>query len=306
MIEKHLHVSGSTSIPLLWELIIQSGLKTTAKNYWDFEKTVLMDKSNVQSLDDYLSILHRLELAQSAPQALELCFYDTFKHCYLSGVTEAEIRWNPLKRSANGTLDLDRLIVAARSGYERAKMTYGIKGGMIFCLGRDLTEVENSAIWKMAMRYNGKGVHGIDVAGPEHKPLMQYAELKYIYSYAESLNMQRTIHCAETFTDHTEAELEYVLNVLKPNRIGHGIQCHRFPKLLEMAARQKLHFEICISSNLATKAVSSLEEFAKIFKKFEKYGIDYSVNTDSTFLLRTTLAREHKLLEEIKKIAKHA
>lgn len=306
MRERHLHLSGATSTTLLWELITQSGLKTTAKNYWEFEKTVLMNRSNVDSLDDYLAILHRLELAQSSPQAIEACFYDAFRSCYLSGVTEMELRWNPLKRSQSGALDLDRLIVAARSGYERAKMTYGIHGGMIFCLGRDMTEIENSAIWKMAMRYNGKGCTGIDIAGPEHKPLMDYAELKYIYAYAETLKLERTIHCAETLRDHTEAELEYVLTVLKPNRVGHGLQIHRYPKLMEIASKQNLHFEICISSNLATKAVESLEEYAQILKKFEEYKLDYSINTDSTFLLQTNLAKEHEIHEKIKGIARNS
>ncbi len=135
---------------------------------------------------------------------------------------------------------------------------------------------------------------------------MEYAELKYIYAYAETLKLERTIHCAETLKDHTEAELEYVLNVLKPNRVGHGIQIHRYPKLMKIAAKQGLHFELCISSNLATKAVGSLEEYAQILKKFNEYKLDYSINTDSTALLRTNLAKEHEIHEKIKEISKNA
>lgn len=299
MRERHLHLSGATSVSLLWELITQSGLKTAAKNYWEFENTVMMGQQAIESLDDYISVLHGLEKTQSSPQAIELCVYDAFKTSYLAGVTEMELRWNPVKRSQHGSLDLDRLIVAARGGYERAESTFGIKSSMIFCMGRDCSTAENLAIWKKAKKYFRKGCNGIDVAGPEKVPLASHPEFEGIYREAADLGMERTIHVGETSHGLTEAELDYVLSVLRPNRIGHGTQIHRFPSLMEKASKLGVHFEVCVSSNLATKSVASLDEFGTILGLFKEFGLDYSINTDSTHLLQTTLARESALHQEI-------
>lgn len=295
MRERHLHLSGATSVSLLWELITQSGLKTAAKGYWEFERTVLMGQQDITSLDDYISVLHGLEKTQSSPQAIELCVYDAFKTSYLAGVTDMELRWNPVKRSQHGSLDLDRLIVAARSGYERAESTFGIKSSMIFCMGRDCSQAENLAIWGKAKKYFRKGCNGIDVAGPERVPLANHPEFEQIYKEAADLGMERTIHVGETPHSLTEEELDYVLTVLKPNRIGHGTQIHKYPALMEKARQLGVHFEVCISSNLATKSVASLEEFSTILGLFKEFSLDYSINTDSTHLLQTTLAKEYAL-----------
>jgi len=50
--------------------------------------------------------------------------------------------------------------------------------------------------------------------------------------------------------------------------------------------------ELCIQSNLLTKAVQSLEEYGKLLRTFDEFGVRYTFSTDSPALQLTTLAGE--------------
>lgn len=296
----HLHLSGATNPVLLYELIQEAGLKG-AKDYWQFLKKVTMDRSKVKDLDDYLNVLHIIDEAQSSPRAVELSVYDSYVNSYLHGCEYMELRWNPYKRSQKFKIDLDKLIISARAGYERAKSVFGIDGGLILCLGRDVSQEANEGIFKKAIQYHKKGIIGIDIAGPEKMNL--HEEFQNYYTTANALEMITTAHVGEIDHEGVEDELAFVLEKYKPKRIGHGIQIHRFPKLMKIASKNNVHFEICITSNLTTKAVESKEKFAEIFKIFEENKLDYSINTDATFALNTNIHIENELYKEIKSIS---
>lgn len=297
MIDKHLHLSGATNPCTLFELIKENGFKTKSSTYWEFADTVQMDKSKVKTLDDYLEVLHLIDDAQSYPRAIERCFYEAYRDSYLHGATELQLRWNPVKRSQDQKIDLDSLIVAARAGGERAKNYFGIGGSMILCMGRDISDAANAALFNKAVKYNGKGIIGIDVAGSEKIPLNK--EFKHYYNFAGSIDMERTIHVGETFNDSTEEELRLVIEEFKPNRIGHGIQIVKFPELAKQAAKQGIEFEICITSNLTTKAVETMDDYAYIMRKFEEFGLRWTVCTDATYTIGTNIYKENELMKQI-------
>ena len=298
MKDLHLHLSGATSPILLFEMISETGIKIKAKQYEQFVNTLLMEDNKVKNLDDYLDIIHTIDETQSSPRAVELSFYDSYKNSFLSGCKYLELRWNPYKRSQNFKIDLDKLIVSARSGYEKANSIFGIEGAMIFCLGRDCTEEQNEGIFKKAIQYYKKGVIGIDTAGPESKVPIK-PEFEQYYKTANALGMMTTIHCGEPDYETVEDTLATVLEKYKVKRIGHGVQIHRFPNLMKLASSMGVMFEICISSNLVTKAVKSLDEFIEIFKLFEEYQINYTICTDATFSLKTNISNENKIYNDL-------
>jgi adenosine deaminase len=54
--------------------------------------------------------------------------------------------------------------------------------------------------------------------------------------------------------------------------------------------------ELCPSSNLRTHAVSGWEELREVYQSLRDAGVRTTINTDGTYLLRTTLRREFELL----------
>ena len=66
--------------------------------------------------------------------------------------------------------------------------------------------------------------------------------------------------------------------------------------MCEIVGKQ-IPLEICPTSNLDTKAVSSLDEIP--VKKFLELGVKVTINTDDPTVSNTTLLDEYKLLEKI-------
>ena len=61
--------------------------------------------------------------------------------------------------------------------------------------------------------------------------------------------------------------------------------------------------EICPSSNLATRAVASLEELGRVLQAFWEHRVRFTINTDGPYLLDTSLQREVDLLRDGKVLA---
>ena len=87
-----------------------------------------------------------------------------------------------------------------------------------------------------------------------------------------------------------------VLRELAPSRIGHGIAAAASEEAVRKLAEAGTVLEICPSSNLRTRAVSSLAELGAALRTFEDNGVRYTINTDGPYLLNTHLRHEYELL----------
>jgi adenosine deaminase len=300
LVELHLHVGGAVAPHILWAIAHDHGFKLPVKSYWDFCDLIYADPKKVSSLGDYLDIMHRwTEKIQSSPSAIERSVYEIIGKEYRSSrVSQIELRFNPMKRNLDGERDLDYIIAAAIRGMERATLDYGIRAGLIFCLAREFEYDLNEILVRKAERYAGRGVIGIDLAGPEKHTLEfgddveRYAEL---FARARRAGLGTTIHTGETAATGPEGVLA-VIDKLEPNRIGHGIAAAKSEEALRKLVEKNIVLELCPSSNLRTKAVADLEEFRSIVHTFRKAGVPTTINTDGTYLLGTTLRQEFDLL----------
>jgi adenosine deaminase len=298
----HLHVGGAVAPHILWSIAHDHGFKLPVKSYWDFCDLVYADPKKVASLGDYLDIMHQwTEKIQSSPSAIERSIYEIIGKEYRSSrVSLLELRFNPMKRNLGGERDLDHIIAAALRGMDRACLDYGIRAGLIFCLAREFDYGLNEIIVKKAIRYQGRGVVGIDLAGPEQHTVELGGDVERyrdLFARARSAGLGTTIHTGET--SHTGADgVIAVIDQLKPTRIGHGIAAAASEEATRKLVEQDIVLEICPTSNLRTRAVSSLDELKGILERFRAAGVRLTINTDGTYLLGTTLRREFDLLLE--------
>lgn len=300
LVDLHIHVGAAVAPHVLWEIAHDHGFKLPVKTYWEFRDLVYADPERVTSLDAYLDILHRwTERIQSSPSAIERSVYSIIGKEYRSSrVSTIELRFNPMKRNLGGERDLDYIIAAAIRGMERACLAYGIRAGLIFCLAREFDYELNDIIVRKAEKYRDRGVVGIDLAGPERHTLEfgddveRYHEL---FARARDAGLGTTIHTGET--SHTGADgVLAVLEKLQPDRIGHGIAAAASEELMAKLVERGTVLELCPSSNLRTRAVSGWDELRAIVTRFREAGVRTTINTDGTYLLRTTLRREFELL----------
>jgi adenosine deaminase len=300
LVDLHIHVGAAVAPHVLWEIAHDHGFKLPVKTYWEFRDLVYADPERVTSLDAYLDILHRwTERIQSSPSAIERSVYSIIGKEYRSSrVSTIELRFNPMKRNLGGERDLDYIIAAAIRGMERACLAYGIRAGLVLCLAREFDYELNDIIVRKAERYRDRGVVGIDLAGPE-KHTLEFGDAvdRYhdLFARARGAGLGTTIHTGET--SHTGADgVLAVLEKLQPDRIGHGIAAAASPELIAKLVERGTVLELCPSSNLRTRAVSGWGELRDIVARFRAAGVRTTINTDGTYLLRTTLRREFELL----------
>src|SRR6476659_6329838 len=153
LIDLHIHVGGAVAPHILWSIAHQQGFKLPVKNYFAFVELITSRPGKVGSLEDYLKILHTwTEKIQSSPMAIERAVYEIIGKEYRgSRVTQIELRFNPMKRNLDSTLDLDHIIHAALRGMDRATLEYGVRAGLIFCLAREFDHRLNSIILEKAI-----------------------------------------------------------------------------------------------------------------------------------------------------------
>ncbi len=298
----HIHVGASVAPHIMWSIAHSAGFKLPVNNYFEFVDMVTANPRKVKSLEDYLRILHEwTERIQSSPSAMERSVYEIIGKEYRGSRCERiELRFNPMKRNLGGERDLDHIIHACLRGMDRACLEYGVEAGLIFCLGREFAADVNEKILEKAIKYQDRGILGIDLAGTEKEAVELTASVeKYarIFQRAREAGLGTTVHTGETTATSGEGVIA-VLEHLRPDRIGHGVRAAYNEEATQRLADTGTVLEICPTSNLNTRAVRHLEEFRYILGTFLEAGVKLTINTDGTYLCETNIHNEHKLLVE--------
>jgi aminodeoxyfutalosine deaminase len=130
------------------------------------------------------------------------------------------------------------------------------------------------------------GIGGDEVRGPAHW-------FRDVFAYARDGGLHLVCHAGET------AGPESVLGALAigAERIGHGIAAAQSPALMAQLRKDNIPLEVCISSNVCTGAVASLEEHP--VRRLYDAGVPITIHTDDPAFFQTTLTREYELAEKV-------
>ncbi len=140
---------------------------------------------------------------------------------------------------------------------------------------------------KLAAERVDDGVVAFGIGGDEARgPAEWFGE---VFAYARSQGLRLTAHAGETCGP------ESVWRALEigSERIGHGIACASDPALLRRLRDQNIQLEICVSSNVATRAVPNLA--AHPIRRIYDAGVPIVINSDDPGLFHTTLTREYEI-----------
>ena len=199
-----------------------------------------------------------------------------------------ELRFNPMKRNRGGEQDLDHIIAAAVRGMDKATLEYPVKPGLIFCLDRAFPYELNEIIAEKAIAWRDRGVVGIDIAGPE-ATTFRVADYRRLFRRARQYGLGITVHTGEA---GPVDEVARVVELLEPDRIGHGVKAAYDPRAMEMIRERGIVLEICPTSNLNTRVVSGWDEFRWIFDTFRRNDVRFTINTDGPEMLKTYIRDE--------------
>ena len=180
----------------------------------------------------------------------------------LDDVIYAEVRFAPQKHVLKG-LSLDEVVDAVLEGF---KAVSGIKINVILCMMRG------------------------DLAGDEKN--YKTKDYKALFDIANKENIPFTIHAGEA--DGAKSVLDAINFGAK--RIGHGIRVLEDEAVLKKVIDNNVTLEVCPTSNVQTKAVSSYKEHP--VKKLYDKNVLVTINTDNNTVSNVTLSKEYVMLRK--------
>lgn len=285
LIDLHLHLDGSLSPASVRDLArLQRIVLPESPSALE---DLLAVRPGCRSLNEFLTrFAFPLSLLQT-PDALETATVNLLAELHDEGLLYAEIRFAPQLHTRTGMTQEDA-VSAVAAGVKAAQDL--LPCGVILCAYRGETPESNRETLRLAEKYLGAGVNGLDLAGAEALyPTQDYLDL---LRAAVAAGIPLTVHAGEA------AGPESIRTALRAGarRIGHGVRAIEDPDLLRELADRDVTLEMCPTSNLCTGLLRDLSGYP--LKTFAAAGIPVTVNTDDRTVCRTDLPRELRLLTE--------
>ena len=146
----------------------------------------------------------------------------------------------------------------------------------------------NEEMLALALKYQGRGVVGMDLAGDESAaPLTRYVPL---LEKAKKAGLFVTVHAGEV---PGSADIQTAFN-MGVDRLGHATLLALDPARQDMIRGRRIPIEVNLTSNLRTSAVKDLRKHPA--KEWRKLGMPLAVSTDDPGVFAVDLNHEYRLL----------
>lgn len=280
----HVHLDGSVRLATILELAERGGVKLPADTPEGLAKAIHMGRP-CDDLRDYLTAFNVTLSVLQDEYALYRVAYELAEDAANENVRLMEVRYSPMLHTRQG-LSLTRIIECVLEGLSDARRDHGIICNIIICGIRHIAPEQSMRLAELSIAYKNKGVVGFDLAGAEYDyPAKDHRQAFYL---VRNNNVNCTIHAGEAYGP---ASIHQALHVCGAHRLGHGTRLREDGELLNFVNDHRIPLEVCINSNVQTRAVADPTEHP--FKFYYDFGIRVTLNTDNRLVTDTTLTKEY-------------
>jgi len=279
----HVHLDGSIRPATLLELGKEQGIRLPVRSHQELRRFLSSLTSGV-SLPRYLKAFDLTLKVLQEREALERAAFELAEDAHKEQVRYMEVRYCPALHTRR-RLSMPRVVDAVNRGLDHARARYGIVTGTILCGIRHLSPRLSLELADLAVAYLGRGVVGFDLAGAE-KDYPAKAHRKAFDRVLRN-NVNVTVHAGEAFGPES---IRQALLYCGAHRIGHGTRLREDPQILNYVNDHRIPLEMCLTSNVQTRAVTSLRSHP--FREYLDFGVRVTLNTDNRLVSSTTLTDE--------------
>ncbi|KUL71636.1 MULTISPECIES: adenosine deaminase [unclassified Streptomyces] len=280
--ELHVHHVGSASPRIVAELAARhpdSRVPTDPEALADY--FTFTDFAHF--IDVYLSVVDLIR----TPEDVRLLTYEVARDLARQQVRYAELTITPFSSTRRG-IDARAFMEAIEDARKEAEAEFGTVLRWCFDIPGEagLESAEETARLATDDRLRPEGLVSFGLGGPEiGVPRPQF---KPYFDRAIAAGLHSVPHAGETTGPQTIWD---ALTELRAERIGHGTSAAQDPKLLAHLAEHRIPLEVCPTSNIATRAVRTIEEHP--LARFVEAGVLVTVNSDDPPMFGTDLDNEY-------------
>jgi len=265
-VELHMHIEGSLEPELVFRLAAKNGVKLAHPSV-----EALRSAYSFHNLQSFLDIYY----AGTSVLLEEQDFYDmTAAYCERAAadkVVHTEIFFDPQSHTSRG-VPMEVVIGGIRRALDDARAKHGMTSEMILCFLRHLSEEDAFATLTAASPFRKQLVGvGLDSSEVGHPP----SKFERVFAAARELGLRPVAHVGE---DGPPAYIREALDLLRVERIDHGVRCLEDDALTDELVRRQIPLTVCPQSNVKLCVVKTMAEhnLARLLER----GLCATVNSD--------------------------
>lgn len=264
--ELHVHIEGTFEPELMFSIAQRNQIDIPYKSVEEVKQAY-----NFHNLQSFLDIYY----AGANVLIHEQDFYDLawayFEKCAEDNVVHTEMFFDPQTHTDRG-IAFEVVLNGLQRACDDAKAKLGITSHLIMCFLRHLSEEAAFKTLAQAIPFKDQiiGV-GLDSSEVGHPP----SKFERVFAKAHEEGFLIVAHAGE------EGPAEYVweaLDLLKVNRIDHGVRSEEDPKLMARLIAEKMPLTVCPLSNLKLCVVDDMADHN--IRRLLQQGVHVTVNSD--------------------------
>jgi aminodeoxyfutalosine deaminase len=284
-VELHVHHVGSASARIVSELASRH------------PGTVPSDLDELQRFYEFRDFAHFIEVYLAVvalirtPEDVHYLTYEIAREM----ATEQSLRYAELTCTPftsvrpdlpDAGMPIEGYTEAIEAARVEAERDFGLVLRWIYDIPGEFGLPSADATLDYALGHRPDGLVGFGLGGPEAG--VPRPQFQPHFEKARAAGLHSVPHAGETTGPQTVWDS---LTLLHAERIGHGTSSAQDPELLRHLADSGVPLEVCPSSNVATRAVASLDQHP--IMAFRDAGVTVTVNSDDPPMFGTTLNQEY-------------
>ncbi len=264
--ELHMHIEGSLEPEMIFALAQRNGLSLPYASV-----DALRQAYAFTNLQSFLDIYY----AGASVLLKEQDFYDMTRAYLLKAaadnVVHTELFFDPQTHTARG-VSMETVLNGLHRACADAKAELGISASLILCFLRHLSEEDAFATLEQALPFRDKIIGiGLD-SGELGNPPEKFAR---VFARCRELGFRLVAHAGE---EGPPAYVWTALDLLKVERIDHGVQSSQDAALMRRLAQDRIPLTVCPLSNLKLCVFPDLA--AHNLRQLLDAGLVATVNSD--------------------------
>jgi aminodeoxyfutalosine deaminase len=285
-IELHVHLEATLRPDTLFEMAARNGYALPVQDQVD-----LAELYRFRDFDHFLALWTAVTPAIQRYQDFRQLVVGYAAEASSHGAAYIEGIFTPAERVSGGAT-WDEVFSGFCDGADESKELLGVEVRLTTDIPRNLSLDVALETARYAVRYRDRGVVGLGLGGPEAAFPPEPFERAFLM--ARDGGVGSVPHAGEAAGP---ASIRGAIDVLRADRIRHGIRAIEDDGLLEELAARSIVCDVCPSSNLRTGVVDSLETHP--LPRLLEAGVLCSISTDDPAMFDTDLTREYAAAAQI-------